>query len=128
MPVSTPIDSEQLRAFVDESVRPLADRAAGVFAGIAQFLDAVRGKGLSGLLGTNDETLFRQSPWEQSDFVATFTGSPQPIVGSDSNGRALLTNVDVIALIRLAVWLDESRKANPNIGPQVAKAAVNPRF
>jgi hypothetical protein len=127
MAVSEPIDNAALLAFVDESVRVLGDRAAGVFSFISQFLDAAKGKGFATLLGTTDEELFRDQPWELKDFASTFVTQPQPIVGSGNGGRTTLTNLDVIAMVRLAQWLQTSRNMDPTIGPQVAKVAVNPR-
>ena len=123
-----PIDDAALLKFVDESVRTLADKAAGVFGFVDAFLEAARGKGVAALLGTDDETLFRSTPWEQSDFAACLVGGePVAITGSDDGGRTLLTNVDVLAMIRLAQWLKNAKAADPAIGPQVAKVAVNPR-
>ena len=123
-----PIDNAALLSFVNESVRPLADRTAGMFGVVDAFLDAAKGKGFAPVLGTDDATLFRSTPWEFSDFAACLVdGAPVPIVGSDSGGRTLLTNIDVLAMIRLAQWHKNAKATDPGIGPQVAKIAVNPR-
>lgn len=122
------IDNPALLSFVNESVRPLADRAAGIFGVVAAFLDAAKGKGFATDLGTTDAELFRDTPWELQDFASLLVdGAPVPITGTDSGGRTLLTNVDAVAIIRLAQWLQTAKEADPGIGPQVAKVAVNPR-
>ena len=123
-----PINDAALLKFVDESVRTLADKAAGVFGFVDAFLEAARGKGVASVLGTDDDTLFRATPWEVADFEACLVnGSPLGITGSDDGGRTLLTNIDVLAMVRLAQWLKNAKAADPTIGPQVAKVAVNPR-
>lgn len=120
-----PIDNPLLLTFVNESVRTLADRVAGLVGVPGPILDAAVGQGLPAVLGTTAEELLRGTPWTDDDYAAL--GAPQEIVGSGAGGRAPLTNFDVIAVLRVAAVLRYLIESNPALGPLLGKVAVNPR-
>lgn len=124
-----PIDNAVLTRFCDESLRPAADRLAGLLQFPGAVADAAVGQALPGLLGTTAEDLTRAEPWAVEDFVAavTATGGEQDIVGSDAGGRTLLTTLDVLKLLRVIVWLRTAIAADPALSPLIYKFAVNPR-
>lgn len=119
------IDNPLLLAFVNDTVRNLGDRLAGLLPVPVAVLNAVAGQGHSATLGTTDDKLFQTATWTADDYTAL--GAPQPIAGSDASGRTLLTNYDVIGIVRVMVALKAMADANPALGPLVAKVAVNPR-
>lgn len=121
------IDNPLLLKFCNETVRPVADRLAGLLPLLDSVRDAVVGQGHAAVLGTDDATLLRgpDHPWMEADYAAV--GAPQAIVGSDSDGRSLLTNHDIIAFVRVMAALRGMKTANPNLGPLMGKLAVNPR-
>lgn len=120
-----PIDDPQLLAFVNESVRSTADLLAGLLPIPTAVLDAALGQGLPVVLGTTAADLLSPEAWDAAKYAAL--GAPQEIAGSDSSGRTLLTNHDVIALLRVLVVLKQLMDANAQLGPLVRKIAVNPR-
>ena len=65
-----PIDNAALLAFVNESIRPVADRLAGLLPLPTAVLDACAGQGLAAILGTTDAELRRSQPWADSDYAA----------------------------------------------------------
>jgi hypothetical protein len=121
------IDNPVLLRFCDETVRPVADRLAGLLPLLDAVADAATGQGLAAVLGTTDSALFRgaDEPWGPEDYGAT--GAPQAVTGSDAGGRTLLTTYDVIAFLRVMAALKGMRAANPALGPLIGKLAVNPR-
>ncbi len=119
-----PIDNPVLLTFCNETIRPTADRLGGLLPLLTSITDAVRGQGLAAVLGTTDAELFRTTPWDVADYAAI---PPQDITGSDGSNRTLLTNHDVIGLIRVIAALSAMRSANPSLGPLVGRIAVNPR-
>ncbi len=118
------IDNPQLLRFTNETVRPTADLLAGLLTVPPAVLDAVVGQGLAAALGTTDADLLRVEPWEPSDYTAI--GAAQGITGTDAGARTLLTNHDVIALLRVLVVVRQMIAANDQLGPLVRKIAVNP--
>ena len=120
-----PIDNAVLLSFCNESVRPVADRLGGLLPLPVAVLDAAVGKGLCEVLGTTPTDLTRAQSWTDADYTAL--GAPQPITGSDSGGRTLLTNHDVIGVLRVLAAVKAMIDANPARGPLVGKVAVNPR-
>ena len=122
------IDNLVLLKFCDESVRNVADKGAGIFALVDAFVAAAKGKGIAELIGTTDEELFRETPWQLQDFAALLVnGAPVPITGTDRDGRALLTNIDVAGIVRFVMFVKTAKDADPAIGVLLGKVAVNPR-
>ncbi|AMV28811.1 hypothetical protein VT84_30740 [Gemmata sp. SH-PL17] len=119
------IENPALLKFTNESVRTTADLLAGLLTVPTAVLDAVVGQGLSATLGANDTALLRSAAWEASDYTAI--GAAQGIAGTDTGARAMLTNHDVIALLRVLVVVKQMIAANSDLGPLVRKIAVNPR-
>lgn len=119
-----PIDNQTLLAFCNQTVRPAADRLAGLLPVPLAVLDAAVGQGLPAVLGTTASALLRAEPWTDADYAAI----PQhEIVGSGSDGRAVLTNWDLIGILRVLSALKTMMAANEALGPLVGKVAVNPR-
>lgn len=114
-----------LTSFCNETLRPLADLLAGVLNTPTTVLNAVAGKDLAAVLGTTDAEINRAESWGPEDYAKL--GEPQVIADSDSGGRTELTNYDVVAILRVIVVLKLMMGANPQLGPLVAKFAVNPR-
>ncbi|AMV23427.1 hypothetical protein VT84_03390 [Gemmata sp. SH-PL17] len=119
------IENAPLLRFTNESIRTTADLLAGLLTVPTAVLDAVVGQGLAATLGTNNAALLREAPWEASDYTAL--GAAQGIAGSDDSARVVLTNHDVIALLRVLVVVRQMIQANDQLGPLVRKIAVNPR-
>ena len=119
-----PIDNASLLAFVNESIRPVADRLAGLLPVPPAVLDACAGQGLAAALGTTDTELRRSQPWTDSDYAAI---PVQTITGSDSGGRTLLTNHHVIGILRVLAAVKSLADDNPALGPLLGATAVNPR-
>lgn len=118
-------DSPVLLAFCNESVRPVADKLAGILSIPETVIAAVAGQELAEVLGTDKATLFRTEPWEDSNYeaIARFD-----IPGSNSGGRpTILTNHDVIGIIRVMVAVKGMIDLNDALRPLVGKVAVNPR-
>jgi len=120
-----PIDNAVLLRFCDETIRPMADRLGGLLPTLPPILAAVTGQGIAELLGTTDAELQRASAWEPADYGAV---TADTIFDSDSGARTLLSNRDVIALLRVFVVLSGMVAANPQLLPLVGKIAVNPRI
>ncbi len=118
------IDNPVLLKFCNETVRPTADLLAGLLTMPTAALDAVVGQGLAAALGTTDADLLRDTPWDAGDYTAL--GAAQGITGTDAGARTLLTNHDVIALLRVLVVVKQMIGANTDLGPLVRKIAVNP--
>lgn len=128
MPVSAPIDNAELAEFFNDTLRPFCDRVQGLFRAADALLKTAQGRGSAAALGTTDADLFRSTPWTDADFAATFTGAPQPLLGTDGGGRTSgATNVEVLALLRLAQWAMNSAAADPGVLPLLAKFGPNPR-
>lgn len=119
-----PIDNQVLKNFCDQTIRPFADLMSALIQIPQPVLDAVAGKGLASILGTDDATLFRSEPWLEVDYGAV---TPDIIVGTDSDGRKILSNHEIIALTRVLVFLRNEMVANTQLGPLVMGVAVNPR-
>lgn len=119
-----PIDNEVLTKFCDETMRPFADLMAALIQIPQPVLDAVAGKQLATLLGTDDATLFRQEAWTPTEYGAV---TPDVIVGTDSGIRKILSNHEIIALLRVLVFLRNEMVANTQLGPLVMGVAVNPQ-
>lgn len=122
-----PIDNPVLLRFCDESLRPFADLLAGIKESPRLLMDTVAGQGLAAVLGTTTEPLLRSSmtqPWQPADYAAV---PDEVITGSDAGGRTTLTAHQVIALIRVAVFLREALEVDPQLGALIATFAVNPR-
>ncbi len=119
-----PIDNALLLSFVNESVRTTADRLAGLIPVPVAVLDAAVGQGHPATLGTTAEELLRAEPWTDEDYAVI---PVQVITGSDSGGRAALTNHHVIAILRVLVSVKYMIEMNAALGPLVGTVAVNPR-
>lgn len=118
------IDNAPLLAFVNESIRPVADRLAALLPLPDAVLDACLGQGLVELLGTNATDLLQAAPWTDENYEAI---PLQSITGSDSGGRTLLTNHHVIGILRVLAVVKAMKSDNPALGPLVGAVAVNPR-
>lgn len=118
------IDNALLLAFVNETIRPVGDRLAGLLPIPKAVLDALQGQGLAAVLGTSDAALRREQGWEQADYDAV---PLQAIAGSDAGGRALLTNHHVIAVIRALAAVKNLDDDNPALRIVLGAVAVNPR-
>ncbi len=118
------IDNSVALTFCNETLRPLADMLAGLIIVPAEIIATVKGKGLSTILGTDDITLLRQQAWTTDDYKAVSFGE---VIGSDSGGRTLCSNIDMLAILRVAIALDEMINADSNLKPLIAKWAVNPK-
>lgn len=123
-----PIDNPVLTTFCNESIRPIADRLAGLIHLPKQVIATMKGKGLIEVLGTDEAALLRNGllqPWSNEDYMAL--GAPQEITNSGDSSRPTLTNYDVIGLVRVLVTLQNMIDANPLLPSLVGKIAVNPR-
>lgn len=118
------IDNAALLAFVNETIRPVSDRLAGLLPLPTAVLDAVGGKSLAAVLGTTDAELNRAEPWADADYAAV---ALKAIAGSGNDARTTLTNHHVIGILRVMAALKQMAAANPTLGPLVAAVAVNPR-
>ena len=119
-----PIDNAPLLSFVNESVRPVADRLAALLPLPDAVLDACMGQGSASVLGTTDAELLKAEAWTDEDYEAI---PVQVITGSDSGGRAPLTNHHVIGILRVLAVVRAMKAENPALGPLVGAVAVNPR-
>lgn len=119
-----PIDNPVLLSFCNETIRPTADKLAVLLQLPTAILASAIGKELSKILGTTDEKLLQQTEWADADYAAITEDS---IVNSDSGSRTLLTNHDVIKLLRVMVTLNNLIAIHKTLPAEVAKIAVNPR-
>lgn len=118
-----PTDNALLLNFVNESVRPVADRLAGLLPLPDAILNACIGQGLCEVLGTTPEDLLA-GPWTDEMYQAVPVDA---IVGSDGGGRTLLTNHHVIGILRVLAAVKYLADSNPALGPLLGAVAVNPR-
>jgi len=116
--------NEVLLRFVNETIRPVADKLAGLLLVPDQILNTVLGQGIPESLGTTAKALLSAVPWTDADYAVI---TPQEIVGSNSGGRVALTNHHVLGILRAVVALKGLAEANPSLGPLVGAVAVNPR-
>ena len=123
MPVGEPIDNPVLLNFVNESVRTVSDRLAGLLPLPDQIINSCVGQGLCKILGTTVEDLL-DGPWTDEMYAAI---PVRVITGSDSGGRVLLTNHHVIGILRSLAAVKYLADTNPALGPLLGAVAVNPR-
>lgn len=118
------ITNANLLFFTNESIRTVADKLAGLLPLPEQILDAAVGRGFPTLLGTTNTALLQSTAWTDADYEAIPLAT---VTDSDSGGRVLLTNHDVIGVLRALVALKNMKAANPSLGPLLGRVAVNPR-
>lgn len=123
------IENPVLLGFLNESLRPAADRLAGLLTFPKAVISTAVGKGLIPVLGSDEATLTRPEEWTMTEYAAalTATSGEQSITGSDSGGRTLLSNLDALKMLRVIVWLNSAISADPALAPLIYKFAVNPR-
>ncbi len=119
-----PIDDAVLLNFVNETVRPLADRIAGITTLLDPIIGAVQGQGIGERLGTTSTLLTRAAEWTETEYGSF---APETITGTDSGGRQLLNAHHVAAVLRVAAFLKGEFDANPMLMQVLGAVAVNPR-
>jgi len=121
-----PIDNALLLNFINESLRPAGDRLAGLTPVPKMINDKGRADLIAEILGSTTSKLYRSQPWELADF-AEIAAISQPITGSDSGGRSVITSLDCVKLIRILAFHEAIIAADPEAAVTIAKFAVNPR-
>ena len=117
------ITNEALMNLVDVSIRPAADSIAGLIDVPSGIINAIIGQNLAEVLGTTNEILFRPEAWTEVEYGAVTLKTIARIPGDT---RKVVTNHNVIALVRVLVNLDLMDKANPMLRPLLGAIAVNP--
>lgn len=119
------IDNLTLLSFTNESIRNISDLLAGILSLPDEIINVVIGKNFATVLGTTNNKLLQAEPWTNQDYMDL--GAPEEILNSDSGGRTILTNYDIIGILRVLIVLQQMINANPSLKPLVYKIAVNPR-
>lgn len=114
-----------LKKFLNEVLRPEADRLAGIVRRPADFLAEWAAKGIGPLLGVPDELLTRETPLLPQDY-ATVDGTPLDD-GRAAEGVVQLSAREVLAFYRIYRSLAAQLAADPHVEAVARRIAINPR-
>lgn len=110
-----------LLTFCDDIIRIGANLFAKLFVAPRPVINAAVGRGIPERLGTTTQNLLRANPWTPEDYAQI----PEvPVLGSDKDNRTLLTNHDIIKLLRGYIFLQNAMDANSEFGPLIYKIAT----
>lgn len=120
-----PLDPVSTR-FLNEQVRPLADRLAGLLPLPDAFVAMFDAKGIGTLLNIPPGLLTQAAPLVDADY-ATVSGDILDD-GRAAEGITQLTARDVLAFFRIMRFLGAMLDSDPMVQQVAFKIAVNPRL
>jgi hypothetical protein len=108
--------------YVNEVIRPTADRVAGLMLLPKEVIDVFLAKDLAADLGFAESLVTREEPLELADY-----GAITPAIIQSGDDRTAISNIEVLAFLRIIRFLGAALDADPAAKQLVRKIAVNPR-
>ena len=109
--------------YIDEVIRPIADRLAGLMVAPKEIIETFLAKDLALDLGFPESFVTRAERLENADY-STIT----PVFVPNADNRTPITNIDVLVLLRVIRFFGASLDDDPDAKTLIRKVAVNPRI